>query len=101
MTNNTEKAFYSIMLNNINYELGGWENSVSDGEMTQEECDKLCEKDVLIESANDMLKYAYEIGHLEKENSFYALEAKHIKFLGNERIQKLIELAVNKALESY
>lgn len=46
------------------------------------------------EYLDDMLAEAYKVGYLKNEQSKNAIEAKHIKFLGNDVINEMKEAAM-------
>lgn len=46
------------------------------------------------EYLDDMLAEAYKIGYLKNEQSKNVIEAKHIKFLGNDVINEMKEMAM-------
>lgn len=92
-----EVVIITILKENIVYEVAGWFNEVQDGHRTEESYEAMTTDDDLMSLADWSLQEAYKDGVLRSESSNRAIEAKHIKFLGNEFIGKMKEVAVNLA----
>lgn len=101
MATRDENLLHSILKNNIMWELGGYENAWFDGELTCEEFNAMLTEENAMEIATYNLNEAYRKGHLESETNGIALEAKHIKFMGNERIEHIKQVACRNALKHF
>lgn len=88
-------AFDSI----LGFEYGGLVNAVFDGNMTSDDF----AKEVTVEDMEQTLKAemeeAYETGYLQADNGQILIEANHLKFLGNNRLDKLMTIASKKMIK--
>ena len=101
MKNFTEKMLYKILKGNLCDHFGGIYNGLLDGHYTESEYDDMTTEEEFLNMANYFLKNAYKIGYLESEYDNIAMEAKHIKFLGKEKIDMIIKKAVEKAMQEF
>src|SRR5690606_7961816 len=92
-----EVEIVTILKENIVYEVAGWYNEVQDGYRTEQEYHNMTTDGDLLSLADWSLQEAYKDGFLTSESSSKAIEAKHIKFLGNKQIEALKEVAVGLA----
>lgn len=98
MVTNQEKLFHKILKENIIWELAGWENALADGSIDQKEYNEIMTEETALEIANDLMKTAWKEGHLTSNMSPISIEAKHLKFMGTERIEHLKKVACLNAL---
>ena len=97
----TERMFYSILNENLCYHFGGIYNGLCDGHYSEEKFEEMTIEKEFFKMDDYILKNAYKVGYLESESDNLAIEAKHIKFLGKEKIDAIIKKAVKQAMEEF
>lgn len=93
-----ENLIVRLLTDNLKYEVAGWENQKNDGGLTEKEFDERMDAVNMFEMLGNMLNEAYKKGFLESQQTSVVIEAKHIKFLGNEKIDKLKSIALMNVL---
>ena len=96
---NLEKAVFTILRDNMRMTIGGWQNAVSDGDFEMDYYNKLVTDEHLLMEANELLLDAYDEGYLESEMDSLVVEAKHIKFLGKDKISEIVAKAVEYSVK--
>lgn len=89
-----EKLLLKGFKNSLNFHVGGLLNSIEDGDTTVEQFKEYVTAEQLIEVLQDELNEAYKKGYYKIDsNSGIIIEAKHLKFLGNDKLLELRYLA--------
>lgn len=89
-----EKLLLKGFKNSLNFHIGGLLNSIEDGDYTPEEFKAWVTMPNLEQFLQDELNEAYKKGYYSIEsNSGIIVEAKHFKFLGNEKLLELKYIA--------
>ena len=83
-----------LVKQNVVFEIQGWENMVDDGELKKEDIENLS----LMKIMDNILKESYTNGMLESPMTDIVMEAKHIKFLGNKKLD-LIKAEIIKEIK--
>lgn len=96
-----QDMFLKILTDNIVYEIAGQENDMADGFITEEEFEEFKTTDNLMELATSLINAAYKDGHFESVQSEQCIEAKHIKFMGNEKIDTYKQVAIVNAQRKF
>lgn len=98
-TNYKEKLAIKVLAENVEFHLGGLENAFLDGDITEEKYNQEQEIQKLFDFATDVLNDAMRSGNmLESPYTNIVIEAKHLKFLGKERLDFIKGMAVAKAI---
>lgn len=100
MTNFEQELFEKILKGNIKYEITGKENEMLDGYITEEEFEDFKTTQNLLDVAAQIINNAYRDGYFKSVKTDRVIEAKHVKFLGNEKIESIKIMAVLKAQRS-
>lgn len=98
MTTFQEKLIIKLLKEEVTYHYQGLQNEVLDGERTQASYNELLDLETALNIATNVLNEAYKDGFLSSAQSIPIIEAKHIKFLGNDRINTLKMVASVEAL---
>ena len=92
-----EKMIKKLVKQNVLFEIQGWENMVDDGELKNEDIENLSSETNLMKKMDNILKESYTNGMLESPMNDIVMEAKHIKFLGNKKLD-LIKAEIIKEI---
>lgn len=98
MSTFTENLAVKILSDNLVYHYAGLQNSVQDGNMTEQELNEEMLPEEMIGTADFFLKEAYKKGELVSEYSGVMVEAKHLKFLGTSKLVDVKNQAVTLAV---
>lgn len=98
MTNYEKELFTKILTGNIKYEIAGKENEMLDGYITREEFKGMLN---LLNVANQLFNEAYTTGYFKSSKTDTVIEAKHVKFLGNEELEIIKTTAVLHAMVAF
>ena len=98
MKKSNETMTIAILKDILAYEISGWENEVEDGNTTPERYEELTDVSRLDKIATSSLNDAYQDGLLESPVSSATIESKHLKFLGNAKLEEIKKSAVTLAL---
>ena len=98
MTTFQEKLIIKLLKEEVAYHYQGLQNEVLDGERTQASYNEGLNLETALNIATSALNEAYKKGYLDSPQSAPIIEAKHIKFLGNDRIDPLKMVASVEAL---
>lgn len=97
MTKFEKELFAKILKGNIKFEIAGKENEMLDGYITPEEFEEFKTTQNLLNVAAQIFTEAYTTGYFKSSKTDTVIEAKHIKFLGNEEIEGIKIIAVLQA----
>lgn len=97
----TEKLAAKLLSDNLVYELQGWDNAVSDGDMTKEEFTSFLAASNMFNMVENLWSDAMKEGILRSHQTDVIVEAKHLKFLGNAKITSIKAFAVDKAISQF
>ena len=78
--------------------VGGQLNAYSDGIIEEQEFYESVSADKVARYLREHLADSYEDGYFESDN--YQIEARHIRFLGNGRIEEMVQRATKEALKT-
>lgn len=78
--------------------VGGQLNAYYDGDIKEQEFYNSVTVDRVAKYLREHLADSYEEGYFESDN--YQIEAKHIRFLGNGRIEEMVQRATREALKT-
>lgn len=84
-----------ILEDNVLHEVGGYENEMLDGDITEEEYETRMSAETLTHEALYVLKAGYKNGYIKSPNTGETLEAKHLKFLGNDMLNSAAQLTAH------
>ncbi|AXC33944.1 hypothetical protein LM99_0044 [Enterococcus phage vB_EfaS_LM99] len=101
MTNYEKELFTKILTGNIKYEIAGKENEMLDGYITREEFEEFKGMLNLLNVANQLFNEAYTTGYFKSSKTDTVIEAKHVKFLGNEELEIIKTTAVLHAMVAF
>ena len=99
MKKSNEERATKLLKDILSYEISGWENEVEDGNMTNERFEELIEVSHLNKMATSLLNDAYQEGFLDSPINNSTMESKHLKFLGNAKLDEIKEAAITLALK--
>ena len=96
-----EKLISRLLKEKVVYHYAGLENMVLDGDMTQAEFDSQLTEEQAKQVADTELNSAYKSGYLDSHIDHVVVESRHIKFLGNERLEHIKGVASRNALRRF
>lgn len=92
-----ESILTNSLYSQLKWEIGGVENAILDGEMTHDDLKEFMGEGHLKAMADHIVNEGYKTGHFKNGNVLY--ESKHIKFLGNARIEAVKNKVINKIID--
>ena len=96
-----EKLIHNIIRDNVTYHYQGMLNEVFDGDRTEASFKAQLNEGTAQGIATMALSEAYKDGYLTSPITGVATEAKHIKFLGNDRLEYLKGVASRNAIRKF
>lgn len=84
---------------NLNYLIQGYQNMVLDGEISEEDFDKIKSKENINKLLKEDFTKAQKEGVLVNYQTDFPIETKHLNFLGKENINKLLEEVVTEVFQ--
>ena len=96
-----EKVAIMLISDQLRYHFGGVYNGFLAGHYDEKEYEEMVKEEEFYNMAEYILSNAYKVGYLDSESSNYVLEAKHLKFLGKEKLKNVIDLSVKKAISDF
>lgn len=91
-----QKAFNRI----ADFYVGGQLNAFEDEDITVEEYEDSTSVEDIMGNLRHELNYAIKNGYLDLDEGGMVIEAKHLKFMGNVKLESMMEKAAIKSLNN-